>query len=316
MAARLLDTTRILAFDFDLCVCDGTGLFELFIQLLDIYQFTQLYKADQDQMSNPLPADFINAVEKAYTSLAFDVAAAIKNQELWLVRPGMEQVFDVAQRMRQKGYLDYIMFYSNNSVPEFLSFVELVIRLANLNRFSTKKPVVSLIFTAETSSRMKVERAPVGHPNAREKTKMGILQCLEDLDLPVSKSPEILFFDDMNHKGLGHSLKQVEPYYTLSTAEQVHKVFFDSMEKSGLYKKGALRTEWQQLGIKNSLMKHTAVDFMDWIKNLKMPLLFDGSQLIKEKSISDRMATEIYEFCGVQAVNKSKSRKRRGKYIK
>jgi hypothetical protein len=313
MDAKILDTTRILAFDFDLCVCDGTGLFDLFTQLLDIYQFIQLNK-NTSQNQKALDPNLIAAVENAYQSLAFDVAAAIKKGELWLTRPGIPHTFDVAQRMRQKGFLDYIMFYSNNSCPEFLSFVEAVIRLSNLNLFSTKKPVVSLIFTAETSSRMKVERAPQGMPNAREKTRNGIIQCLEDLDLPVSKSPDILFFDDMLHKGLGLSLKQVEPYYTLSTADQIHKVFFDSMEKSGLYKNGALKTEWQNLGIKNSLMKHTAADFKDWLYTQKLPTEFNSDQFAKEKIISDKMATEIYEFCGVQAVNKNKSRKRRGKY--
>jgi hypothetical protein len=306
-------TTRILAFDFDLCVCDGEGFFELFTQLLDIYQYCHINK----HTGQGLPTGFVEAVEKAYKMLALDVAAASKKKELFLFRPGMENVFRTAQLMKSQGRLDYIMFYSNNSCPEFLSFVELVIRLANLNMFSVKKPVVELVFTANTASRMKVERAPAGQPNAREKTVRGILQCLEDLDLPFTASPEILFFDDMKHIGLGSALKMVPAYKALHTGQQIHDVFFATMEKAGLFIGGELRPEWQKLGISNSLMKNTALVFKDWLlgnKDLLAHTIRDGPIYEKEIKVSDSMISEIYTFCGVEGINKKKSRKRRGKY--
>ena len=241
-----ISPTRILAFDFDLCVCDGEGFFELFTQLLDIYEFCQQRRISDKHMVS-LPEDFVEVVEKAYKTLALEVAAASKKKELFLFRPGMENVFRTAQLMKSQGHLNYIMFYSNNSCPEFLSFMELVIRLSNLNMFSVKKPVVELVFTANTASRMKVEHAPANQPNAREKTVRGILQCLEDLDLPVTRHPEILFFDDMRHMGLGSALKIVPEYNALHTSKQIHDVFFGTLEKTGLFIGGELRPEWQRL---------------------------------------------------------------------
>ena len=306
-------TTRILAFDFDLCVCDGAGFFELFTQLLDIYQYCHINK----HTGRDLPDGFVEAVEKAYKMLALETSAASKKKELFLFRPGMENVFRTAQLMKSQGRLDYIMFYSNNSCPEFLSFVELVIRLANLNMFSVKKPVVELVFTANTASRMKVERTPAGQPNAREKTVRGILQCLEDLDLPFSSSPEILFFDDMKHTGLGSALKIVPEYKALHTGQQIYDVFFGCLEKVGLFVGGELRPEWQKLGISNSLMKNSAAVFKDWLlsdKDLPTHAIIDGPLYEKEIKVSDIMISEIHTFCGVQGINKKKSRKRRGKY--
>jgi hypothetical protein len=284
----------------------------LFTQLLDIYQFCHINKH-----TGGLPDGFVEAVEKAYKILALDVAAASKKKELSLFRPGMENVFRTAQLMKSQGRLDYIMFYSNNSCPEFLSFVELVIRLANLNMFSVKKPVVELVFTANTASRMKVERAPTGQPNAREKTVRGILQCLEDLDLPFSSSPEILFFDDMKHTGLGSALKMVPEYKALHTGQQIYDVFFGTLEKVGLFVGGELRPEWQKLGISNSLMKNSAAVFKDWLltnKDFGADAIIDGPIYEKEIKVSDTMISEIYTFCGVNGINKKKSRKRRGKY--
>ena len=311
-----LSPTRILAFDFDLCVCDGEGFFELFTQLLDIYEFCQQRRSITDKHTGGLPEDFMEMVEKAYKTLALDAAAASKKKELFLFRPGMENVFRTAQLMKSQGHLNYIMFYSNNSCPEFLSFVELVIRLSNLNMFSVKKPVVELVFTAHTASRMKVERAPAGQPNAREKTTRGIIQCLEDLDLPVSRHPEILFFDDMRHMGLGSALKIVPEYSALHTSQQIHDVFFGCLEKTGLFIGGELRPEWQRLGIQNSLMKNSASAFKDWLdeKDLPKQPLTTGPDFEKNLKVSDAMIAEIYTFCGVQAINKRKSRKRRGKY--
>ena len=312
-----LSPTRILAFDFDLCVCDGEGFFELFTQLLDIYEFCQQRRSITDKhTASHLPEDFMEMVEKAYKTLALDAAAASKKKELFLFRPGMENVFRTAQLMKSQGHLNYIMFYSNNSCPEFLSFVELVIRLSNLNMFSVKKPVVELVFTAHTASRMKVERAPAGQPNAREKTTRGIIQCLEDLDLPVSRHPEILFFDDMRHMGLGSALKIVPEYSALHTSQQIHDVFFGCLEKTGLFIGGELRPEWQRLGIQNSLMKNSASVFKDWLdeKDLPKQPMSSGPDFEKNLKVSDAMIAEIYTFCGVQAINKRKSRKRRGKY--
>jgi hypothetical protein len=306
-------TTRILAFDFDQCVCDGEGFFELFTQLLDIYQFCHINK----HTDIVLPAGFVEAVEKAYTTLALEAAAASKNKELFLFRPGMENVFRTAQLMKSQGRIQYVMFYSNNSCPEFLSFSELVIRLANLNMFSVKKPVIELVFTANTASRMKVERAPAGQPNSREKTVRGILQCLEDLDLPFSDKPEILFFDDLKHNGLGTTLKMVPEYKTLHTGQQIYDVFFGCLEKAGLFIGGELRPEWQKLGISNSLMKNPASVFKDWLlsdKDLPTAPINAGPVYEKEIKVSEMMSSEIYTFCGVQAINKKKSRKRRGKY--
>jgi len=310
-----LSPTRILAFDFDLCVCDGEGFFELFTQLLDIHQFCHMNK-HTEKGQNALPKEFVEAVENSYKCLAIEAGNASKKKELFLFRPGMEQVFRTAQLMKSQGHLDYIMFYSNNSCPEFLSFVELVIRLANLNMFSVKKPVVELVFTANTASRMKVEHAPAGQPNAREKTKRGVLQCLEDLDLPVSRHPEILFFDDMKHIGLGSSLKIVPQYFALHTAKQIADVFFGTLEKTGLFIGGELRPEWQRLGIKNSLMKNTAAIFKDWLleKHLPKAAAIEGPDFDKNIKVSDAMISEIHTFCGVQEINKRKSRKRRGKY--
>lgn len=305
-------TTRILAFDFDQCVCDGEGFFELFTQLLDIYQFCHINK----HTGQSLPAEFVEAVEKAYKTMALEAATASKKKELFLFRPGMENVFRTAQLMKSQGRIHYIMFYSNNSCPEFLSFLELVIRLANLNMFSVKKPVVELVFTANTASRMKVERAPAGQPNAREKTVRGILQCLEDLDLPFT-APEILFFDDLKHTGLGSSLKMVPEYKALHTGQQIHDVFFGCLEKAGLFIGGELRPEWQKLGISNSLMKNPAQVFKDWLitnKDLPAKPINVGPTYEKEIKVSEMMSSEIYTFCGAQAINKKKSRKRRGKY--
>ena len=50
-----LQPTRILAFDFDLCVCDGEGFFELFTQLLDIYEFCQQRRSITDKHTGGLP---------------------------------------------------------------------------------------------------------------------------------------------------------------------------------------------------------------------------------------------------------------------
>jgi len=287
----------------------------LFTQLLDIHQFCHMNK-HTEKGQNALPKEFVEAVENSYKCLAIEAGNASKKKELFLFRPGMEQVFRTAQLMKSQGHLDYIMFYSNNSCPEFLSFVELVIRLANLNMFSVKKPVVELVFTANTASRMKVEHAPAGQPNAREKTKRGVLQCLEDLDLPVSRHPEILFFDDMKHIGLGSSLKIVPQYFALHTAKQIADVFFGTLEKTGLFIGGELRPEWQRLGIKNSLMKNTAAIFKDWLleKHLPKAAAIEGPDFDKNIKVSDAMISEIHTFCGVQEINKRKSRKRRGKY--
>jgi hypothetical protein len=307
-----LNPTRILAFDFDQCVCDGEGFFELFTQLLDIYQFCHMNKH-----TGSLPVGFVEAVERAYQILALEAGTASKKKELFLFRPGMENVFRTAQLMKSQGHLHYIMFYSNNTCPEFLSFVELVVRLANLNMFSVKKPVIELVFTANTASRMKVEHAPAGQPNAREKTVRGILQCLEDLDLPITSSPEILFFDDLKHTGLGTTLKMVPEYKALHTAQQVHDVFFGCLEKAGLFIGGELRPEWQKLGIANSLMKNSAPAFKEWLLEkdlLTFPVLKDDPVLQKNIKVSEAMVTEIHTFCGVQGINKKKSRKRRGKY--
>ena len=307
-----LQPTRILAFDFDQCICDGEGFFELFTQLLDIYQFCHMNKH-----TGSLPMGFVDAVELAYKSLALEAGAASKKKELYLFRPGMENVFRTAQLMKSQGHLQYIMFYSNNTCPEFLSFVELVVRLANLNMFSVRKPVIELVFTANTASRMKVERAPAGQPNAREKTIRGILQCLEDLDLPFTGSPEILFFDDLKHTGLGTTLKMVPEYRALNTAQQIYDVFFSCLEKAGLFIDGELRPEWQKLGIANSLMKNRASVFKDWLLEKDLPTLpvsKDDPAMIKNLKVSEMMITEIHTFCGVQGINKKKSRKRRGKY--
>ena len=73
-----LSPTRILAFDFDLCVCDGEGFFELFTQLLDIYEFCQQRRNMTDKHTGGLPEDFMEMVEKAYKTLALDAAAASK----------------------------------------------------------------------------------------------------------------------------------------------------------------------------------------------------------------------------------------------
>jgi hypothetical protein len=45
----------------------------------------------------------------------------------------------------------------------------------------------------------------------------------------------------------------------------------------------------------------------------KQPLTM-GPDFEKNLKVSDAMIGEIYTFCGVQAINKRKSRKRRGKY--
>ena len=79
-----LSPTRILAFDFDLCVCDGEGFFELFTQLLDIYEFCQQRRSITDKHTGGLPEDFMEMVEKAYKTLALDAAAASKKKELFL----------------------------------------------------------------------------------------------------------------------------------------------------------------------------------------------------------------------------------------
>jgi hypothetical protein len=309
-----LMSTRILAFDFDLCVCDGEGFFELFLQLLDIYEYTR--RSITDKGKGYLPERFVDAVEKAYKSLAIDVASAVEKGECFLYRPGIENVFHAAQRMKKLGHIHYIMFYSNNSCPEFLSFVELVIRLANRKMgFSPSKPVVELVFTANTASRMRVEYAPANAPNARHKTRLGILTCLDDLDLPFNKDQtEILFFDDMKHADLGSSLKIVPAYHALHTGKQIGDLFVRCLERAGLFKDGVLLEEWANLNLHNSLMKQPFSAFRDWLGTKDLPARLDEGKIKKEEAICQLMVNEIHTFCGFQDFDKKKSRKRRGKY--
>lgn len=290
--------TRILAFDFDLCVCDGEGFFELFIQLLEIYELSRLQNKTVDQMLG----GFNETVERTYKLLASECASASKAGNLALFRPGIENVFRVAQQMKKQGLIQYIIFYSNNSCPEFLSFVELVIRLTFPAIFSPRKPVVELVFTANTSSRMRVEYAPTNQPNAREKTKKGVLACLEDLDLPVTEPSELLFFEDTPFKGLGDSLRLVPEYHALHTPKQIHEVFFNTLEKSGFFANGSLARKWIPIRgtINNSLMKQNSKYFMDWLRNR----IFQSSSpflIEKEKKICSEMVAEIYKFCQVTA---------------
>ena len=106
-------------------------------------------------------------------------------------------------------------------------------------------------------------------------------------------------------------------YKALHTAQQIYDVFFGCLEKAGLFISGELRPEWQKLGISNSLMKNPALIFKNWLmeKDLPaLPVLKDDPDMIKNIKVSEMMVAEIYTFCGVQGINKKKSRKRRGKY--
>jgi hypothetical protein len=137
------------------------------------------------------------------------------------------------------------------------------------------------------------------------------------LDLPFTGSPEILFFDDLKHMGLGTTLKMVPEYRALHTPQQIYDVFFGTLEKAGLFIGGELRPEWQKLGIANSLMKNSAAVFQNWLLEKDLPTLpvsKDDPAMIKNLKVSEMMVAEIYTFCGVQGINKKKSRKRRGKY--
>jgi hypothetical protein len=290
--AGTMKLTRILAFDFDLCVCDGEGFFELFIQLLEIYELTRL-------QSKTL-GGFSETIERTYKLLASECASATKAGNLALFRPGIENVFRVAQQMKKQGLIQYILFYSNNSCPEFLSFVELVIRLTFPVFFSPRKPVVELVFTANSSSRMRVEYAPANQPNAREKTKKGVLTCLEDLDLPVTEPSELLFFDDMTFKGLGDSLRLVPEYHALHTAKQIYEVFLNTFEKSGFFVNGSLARKWIPLGFNHSLMKLNRNS--DLLRNR---VFQPSSQYLieKEKKICSEIVAEIYKFCLVSSVS-------------
>jgi hypothetical protein len=63
-------------------------------------------------------------------------------------------------------------------------------------------------------------------------------------------------------------------------------------------------------------MKNSASAFKDWLdeKDLPKQPLTTGPDFEKNLKVSDAMIAEIYTFCGVHAINKRKSRKRRGKY--
>jgi hypothetical protein len=307
--------TRILAFDFDLCVCDGEGFFELFTQLLDIYEFTRLHSlSDRGGLTltnSDIPDSFVTCVEKTYKQLVLEAVAATKKKELFLFRPGLEVAFQAAQQMKKQGNIQYIMFYSNNTCPEFLSFVELIVRLSFPALFSPKMPVVELVFTANTSSRMRVEYAPANQPNAREKSKRGIITCLEDLNLPVSVNPEILFFDDMLHPGFGTSLKLVPEYHALHSAEQIYNVFFGTLEKTGFYSNGQLAPKWRNLKVQNGLMKNSASAFKSFLQGRDLPATFDPIMVENEKAISNQMAKEIYSFCQFNPPSVTTSSRRR-----
>jgi hypothetical protein len=63
-------------------------------------------------------------------------------------------------------------------------------------------------------------------------------------------------------------------------------------------------------------MKNTAAIFKDWLLEKSLPKVaaIEGPDFDKNIKVSDAMISEIYTFCGVQGLNKKKSRKRRGKY--
>jgi hypothetical protein len=224
-------------------------VFDLDETLAELYPTFYFLASLRPELPHTLPDDFKGELDKAYKLFVTNILSAETSQTvpLGVLRPGILQVFEKIQQLKNKGQVKGVVIYSNNGHLESLEFIRDLIH----QHLSTTTLILECIHWGH---RMRGEERgrQQGYAN---KTWSVLSTILKEFPVgaPADLSPEsVYFFDDMNHKDLKTHLKknyiQVPSYTFRAPFDALVQQFTSALDEANVNKDKFIAMIAQLLG--------------------------------------------------------------------
>lgn len=175
-------------------------------------------------------------LDEAYKIFVKNVLSAEKqSQPLGILRPGILQVFEKIQQLKNTGQVKGTIIYSNNGHLESLEFIRDLIH----EHLGTNDLILECIHRGH-HMRDEEKGARGGYPNKTWNVLSTILKTAP-IEAPTDLSPEdVYFFDDQIHSDLKTILKnnyiQVPPYAFKASFDALAQQFTSALDEANINK--------------------------------------------------------------------------------
>jgi FMN phosphatase YigB (HAD superfamily) len=211
---------------------------ETLAELYSTFYFLISLTPEPPETRTPSDVEFKSKLDVAYKLFVKKVLSAETSHTeppLGVLRPGILQVFEKIQQLKNKGHVKGVMIYSNNGHLESLEFIRDLIH----EHLGTNDLILECIHR-EHHMRNEERAGSDGYPNKTWNVLSTILKN-PPVEAPADLSPEaVYFFDDQLHTDLKMHLKKnyirVPPYTFKASFDILAQQFTSALDDANIDK--------------------------------------------------------------------------------